>query len=211
MSGLVLEQHRPTLADLVGRRPALALLAAVVVLAAAALVLRSQEPVEEYVQREGLSFNFRYPAALAPVRRRGDELVRVESRRGDGLFVQSFAVEPLTLPAYRGEVGGLLPVVAVAEQAALARRFRAFELVGEGKTRLNEVPGYGIVFRARLGERRLFGREVLLPEPVAGPRRGVRLLLLATPSAGVTRAEDTGVRGVIKRPFRTFRFGTEAP
>ncbi len=211
MSGLVLERHRPTLPDLVGRRVAIAVAVLVALVAAAVLLLRSADPVDEYVQRSGLTFNFRYTRDLARLRSQGAEIVRLEQRRPGGLFVQSFAVEPLALPAYRGQIGGLLPVVSVAEQAALARRFRSFELVQEGKTSLNQVSGYAIVFRARLGARRLFGREILLPAPVPGSRRGVRLLLLATPSAGVNRAEDTGVRGVIKRPFRTFRFGTQAP
>jgi hypothetical protein len=219
--GLVADAHRPTLPDLVGPRlarlpaavrVAVAAVCAVVVLAVAALIAaRPGDDVTEYVQRNGLTFNFRYPDPLVRAAPQGDGLVRVEHVRPDRLFVQSFTVEPLELPAYRGAVGGLLPIVADGEMQALARRFREFELVQEGKTRLNEVPGYAIAFRARLGPRRLFGREVLLPEPLPGARRGVRLLLLATPSAGINRAEDVGVRGVIKRPFRTFRFGTEAP
>jgi len=221
VSGLVREEYGPTLPDVVGPRlrgvpgglRAMLAVAAVLLLAALAYMAlaRRAEAVNEYVQRDGLTFNFRYPDALALLQPRGAEIVHLERKRADGLFVQSFAVEPLELPAYRGEASGLLPVTADAEKAALARRFRDFELVQEGKARLNEVSGYGIVFRARLGERRLFGREVLLPEPKPGARRGVRLLLLATPAAGVSRPEDTGVRGVIKRPFRTFRFGTEAP
>lgn len=220
-AGIVAEEHRPTLPDLLGprlarlpaaARVALAATGAAVLVAVAVLVaLRPGEDVHEYVQRGQVAFNFRYPDPLARAEPRGPELVRLERRRPDGLFVQSFAVETLELPAYRGDVGGLLPIVAESEMTALARRFRDFELVQEGKTRLNEVPGYAIAFRARLGERRLFGREVMLPEPVPGGRRGVRLLLLATPSAGVSRAEEVGVRGVTKRPYRTFRFGTEAP
>jgi hypothetical protein len=220
-AGIVAEAHRPTAGDLLGPRLArlpaaarvpLAAAGALLVVAVAALVaLKPGEEVHEYIQRGQVAFNFRYPDPIARVAHRGAELVRLERRRPDGLFVQSFAVEPLELPAYRGESGGILPIVAETEMTALARRFREFELVQEGKTRLNEVPGYTITFRARLGARRLFGREVMLPEPVPGGRRGVRLLLLATPSAGVNRAEEVGVRGVIKRPYRTFRFGTEAP
>lgn len=219
--GIVADAHRPTLPDLAGPRLArlpvavrlaLAAVAVALLLAIVALIaLRPGEAVTEYVQRSGLTFNFRYPDPLVRAAPQGDEIVRVQQVRSDRLFVQSFAVEPLELPAYQGAVTGLLPIVADGEVKTLVRRFREFELVQEGKTRLNEVPGYAIAFRARLGTRRLFGRMVLLPEPKPGARRGVRLLLLATPSAGVNRAEEVGVRGVIKRPFRTFRFGTEAP
>jgi hypothetical protein len=219
--GLVADAHRPTLPELAGPwlarlpaavRIALAVVGAVLLLALIALIaLKPGDDVTEYVKRSGLTFNFRYPDPLVRVSPRGEEIVRLQNVRPDGLFVQSYAVEPLALPAYRGDVGGLLPIVADGEIRTLAQRFRQFELVQEGKTRLNQVPGYAITFRARLGQRRLLGREILLPEPVPGGRRGVRLLMLATPSAGIGRAEDVGVHGAIKLPFRTFRFGTEAP
>jgi len=215
---LVLDEHRPTLSDLLGRRlgrrgaRAVLVVAGVVVLAVvAALLLRAGEGEIEYVQRGALEFNFRYTSELKGARPQGAEIVRVERRRPDGLFVQSFAVESLRLPPYRGELSGFLPLYADREIRALAGRFREFELIQEGKTRLNEVPGYTVAFRARLGDRRLFGRVILLPEAVPGARRGARLVLLATPSAGVHKAEEVGLRGVVKRPYRTFRFGTEGP
>jgi hypothetical protein len=215
---LVAPEHRPTLGDLleprIGRR-ALWVLAGLAVLAAALLLLLTRGSGEGevvVVQRAGPApFNLVHTAGLRRVAPAGDELLRLEARRPDGLFVQSFAVEPLRLPAYRGEVGGALPVEAAREIERLRRRFADFELVRDGKARVNDVPGYAISFRARLGARRLYGRVVLLPEPDPGARDGVRLVLLATPAGGVSSATDVGVRGVTKRPFRTFRFGTERP
>ena len=182
------------------------------VAAAAWLVLRRADPPGQtsYVVREPVAFNLRAGDVLVRRPARGDELLHLERRRGD-LFLQSFAVAPLALAPYRGEAGGVLPIAADREIEALARRWPEFELVQEGKTRINEVPGYAIVFQARLGERRLFGREVLLPEPRPGARGGVRLLILATPAAGVSRATEVGVRGVTKTPYRTFRFGVTPP
>lgn len=211
------EAHRPTLPDLVGARAgrrgliALAVVAVLATLALAVKVLRPEDDGTDVVSRaEPVPFNFRYTAGLERVEPQGDERLRLVARRGP-LFIQSFAVSPLRLPAYRGDVGGTLPVFAAAEVEALRRRFAEFELVQDGKTRVNEVPGHVILFRARLGKRRLYGREVLLPEPAPGARDGVRLLLLATPAGGVSSASDVGIRGVVKRPFRTFRFGTEKP
>lgn len=182
-----------------------------VALALAFAVLRPEDDGIDVVSRaEPAPFNFRYTEGLEPAAPQGDERLRLEARRGD-LFVQSFAVSPLRLPAYRGDVGGTLPVFAAGEIEALRGRFAEFELIQDSKTRVNEVSGHVILFRARLGERRLYGRQVLLPEPVAGTRDGVRLLLLATPAGGVSRASEVGIRGVVKRPFRTFRFGTEKP
>lgn len=159
---------------------------------------------------EPAPFNLRYTEGLERVAPKAGELVRLEARRGD-LFIQSFAVSPLRLPPYRGDVSGNLPVIAAREIEALRARFAEFELIQDGKTRVNEVSGHVILFRARLGRRRLYGRQILLPEPVSGARDGARLELLATPAGGVSRASEVGVRGVIKRPYRTFRFGTEKP
>ncbi len=140
---------------------------------------------------------------------RAGELLRLERRSG-GRLLDSFVVEPLRLPAYTGDVGGVLPIVADRELAALRRRFPGLEPVQEGKARINKVAGYTMAFRASRRPR-LYGRVVLLPQPVPGARDGVRLLLLATPEAGAGNARDVGVRGLVKLPYRTFRFGTEAP
>jgi len=211
----VAPEFRPTLRDLIasrlGRR-GLRVAAAVAALLALALAYEVLRPVDDgidVVRREGpVQFNLRYTPPLAPVAPEGDELLRLEARRGD-LFVQSFAVSPLRLDPYRGDVGGVLPALAVREIDALRGRFAEFELVEDGKTRVNEVPGYNVLFRARMGKRRLWGRQVLLPGREPGARDGVRMLLLATPAAGVSNASEVGIRGVVKRPYRTFRFGVE--
>ena len=235
MPGLVLEEHRPTLADLLRPRLARAprwvrwALAAVVLLVALLVLWRAfaggSSGETHYVHKAPVVFNFRYPDAMHRVAPRSPEIIRVERRRGS-LFLDSFAVEPLSLPPFRGDVSGELPIDAEREIAALRKRFpQEFELTREGKARVNAVPGYDVQFRARLGERRLFGRLVLLPEPAAGEdladasgelqnarsRRGVRLLMLATPASGAVRSRDVGARGNLKTPFRSFRFGTEGP
>jgi hypothetical protein len=233
--GLVLEEHRPTLADLLRPRLARAprwvrwALAAVVVLVVLLVLWRvllgGSSGETHYVHRSPAVFNFRYPDAMHRVAPRAPEIVRVERRRGS-LFLDSFAVEPLSLPPFRGDASGELPVYAEREIEALRQRFPdGFQLTREGKARVNAVPGYDLQFRARLGGRRLFGRLVLLPEPAAGEdladasgelenarsRRGVRLLMLATPASGAVRPRDVGARGNLKTPFRSFRFGTEGP
>jgi hypothetical protein len=232
--GLVLEEHRPTLADLLRPRLARAprwvrlALGAVAVLVALFVLWRvfagGSSGETRYVHKAGVVFNFHYPGAMHAVASRSPEIIRVERRRGS-LFLDSFAVEPLSLPPFRGDVSGELPVYAEREIAALRNRFpREFELTREGKARVNAVPGYDVQFRARLGKRRLFGRLVLLPEPAgedladtsgelenARSRRGARLLMLATPASGAVRPRDVGARGNLKTPFRSFRFGTEGP
>ena len=51
-------------------------------------------------------------------------------------------------PAYEGDVGGVLPIVAARELEALKQRFPTLEPVEEGKARINKVAGYSLAFRA---------------------------------------------------------------
>ena len=216
MGAGVLAEHRPTLPELIGgkARWVIAGLAAVVLIPFALSFVGGAVTEVEVVQREPIEFNFRHSEAFKSVPPAGDELVRIEQQRS-GRLVQGFAVAPLQLPSYEGEVGGVLPVLAEGVIDELAGSVDQFELIEEGKARINDAAGYGIVYRGRFeGERRLYGRVVLLPEVVAERerrRRGVRLSITATPSAGVGKATDVGARGLTKKPFRSFRFGLEGP
>jgi len=211
----VLPEHRPTLPALLGARVrwvvwGVAALVALVVLSSLVGGPAASTDVE-VLRRSPVAFNFRHGDAFKPAALEGDEIVRIEQRR-NGKLVQAFAVSPLVLPAYKGDVGGVLPIAGDALIADLRESVEDFELIQEGKARVNTAAGYGIVYRGRLdGTRRLYGRVVLLPEPIASARSGVRISILATPAAGVGKAEDTGARGLTKKPFRSFRFGLEGP
>ena len=167
------------------------------------------------VVEEPTAFNLRHAETLPRVDERSGERLRLEQRRAGGLFLQSFAVTPLALPRYSGSPSGVYPVVAEDLKDRLARRFADFELVEEGRMRINEVPGYEVVFRARdTDERRLYGRYVMLvplTDPPTPQRAGVTLELLGTPAAGIPNAAAIGDAGALKLPLRSFRFGTEAP
>lgn len=213
---LVSDRHRPTLPELLAPLPrravvAVAVLAGLILVGLIGARLAPGEPSRVFVHRGEPPFNFAYGERLEPTTAARPEFVALEQRRGE-LFVQSFVVRAAALPAHRtGTIGGILPIVGDREVDALARRFQEFELVAEGKARINDVPGYEVIFRARLGERRLYGRVVLLPEPVPGSRRAVALELLGTPVSGVANARDVGNNGVLKLPLRSFRFGVERP
>ena len=142
------------------RAVAIAVLA-LLALAAAVLLLRGTSADGTHVVREApVAFNLRYPAPLREVAPAAGEWLHLE-REG----LDSFVVEPLELPAYEGDVGGVLPVVAARELEALKQRFPDLEPVEEGKARINQVAGYSLVFRASR-KPRLYGRLVLLPRPV---------------------------------------------
>jgi hypothetical protein len=170
--------------------------------------------VHEVVERP-VAFNLRHAETLPRVEAERDELLRLEALRDGRLFLHSFAVTALALPAYEGSPSGVFPVLAEDLKARLARRFAEFDLVEEGRMRINEQPGYEVVFRARNEEgRRLYGRFVMLvpfSDPPTPQRRGATLELLGTPAAGIPNAEAIGDAGALKLPLRSFRFGTEAP
>jgi hypothetical protein len=163
----------------------------------------------QVVVEEPVAFNLRHGDALQRVDPDPGELLALRSERGD-LFLQSFHVAPLRLPAYAGMPSGELPIVAERLKERLARRFAEFRLVEEGRITINETAGYEVVFTARSeDDRRLYGRWVMMVPVVAGERQGVVLELLGTPAAGIPNAEAIGDEGQLKLPMRSFRFGTD--
>lgn len=197
----------PTLPELLGPRRwrvvrAVAV-AAAVALAAALLWPPGDESV--VVGRGAVPFNFIHDDRLRVV---GPG--HVEQRRGR-TFVQSMRVTELRLPAYRGDVGGTLPILADRLAQRLGKQVPGFRVVSEGRARINENPGYGIAWEGERDGRRLFGRDYLLVPDEPAPRAGVRLALRSTYAGGVSEATAVGSDGLLKRPLRSFRFGTERP
>jgi hypothetical protein len=184
---------------------AIAALALLAFAAVVALARGTSEDGTRVVREAPLAFNLRHPDSMREVRPRAGEWLRLE-REG----LDSFVVLPLRLPAYEGDVGGILPVQASRELEGLRARFPDLEPVEEGKARVNQVAGYSMVFRISRRPRQ-YGRLVLLPQPVPGAIDGVKLLLIANPDAGADKARDVGARGELKTPYRSFRFGTEGP
>jgi hypothetical protein len=195
------------------RRPfrlaTIALLALVALVAVLLLVRKSEQPGTRVVHQGDPAFNLRFTGPLKQIANGPGELLHLEWRER-GVLLASFVVEPLRLPPYSGDVGGTFPLVASGEQDELARRFPALEPVEEGKARVNQVPAYSSTFRASR-KPRLYGRVVLLAAPVPGARDGFKITMLATPDGGADKAGDVAARGVLKTPYRTFRFGTQAP
>ena len=192
------------------RRAALVAGAALVVLAAFGL-RAALSGDHEFVHRQAPAFNLRWADPLKRVAPRPGDYLHLESRRGD-LFLQSFAVRRLVLPVYSGDPNGELPLFAESYIASLARRVQGFQRscdgCGEGKARINDISGYSINFRAKMGKRTLYGRDVLLLPDGLGARVGVVLEMRATPAAKVAGPETVGSGGVLKLPLRSFRFGT---
>jgi hypothetical protein len=192
------------------RRVTVGVAVALLVIAAVAGVLGASGGDVRYMHHSDPVFNLRYAgdALRRPPPPPGWALV-LDSHRG-GTFVQSFAVRPLRLPAHAGGASGYLPIYVDAYERALGRRLDAFVAVDEGKARINSAPGYQVTYQARRDGRTVFGRDVLLvPKDVPGAREAVVLRLLQTHAAGVHDGESVGSVGAIKKPYRSFRFGTD--
>jgi hypothetical protein len=211
----VAEEFRPTLREeLARRRPAtrraISGVLALVVLGLLVWVLAPNAKGVHYVHESSPVFNLRYADAFNRLEPQRGEFLHIRRKAG-GRVVDSFSVSRLTLPPYRGDVGGLLPVYAEGVLAELRTAYPGLQLVEEGKARVNLVAGYSILFSVGRGRDRMFGREVLLPEPKPGTRGGVRMALRTWKGSGVGKARDLGAGGALRAPYRSFRYGTEAP
>jgi len=135
--------------------------------------------------------------------------VRVQNHSSHGALEYSFAVNPLVLAPYSGELSAELPVYATGYIRGLSQRDQDFALRGEGKTRVNNLTGYEILYTTDVGGREMYGRDVLLLPERPGVREGVDIVMLtsATASSQVTSPIEVATTGVLLRPLRSFAFG----
>lgn len=228
------ELLRPRLRAL-GRRGRilLGLVVAALVALIAVLLISKEASVASYTQTAGdararglepLEFRFDRSSRLQLSKPAG-AYVQAE-RTKDGVLVARFTVRPFRMERRPGALASYLPLIAVDLQRADARRYENFRLQFEGRARVNEVEGYQYAFTTRLRQegrppRQLFGRVVVLPEPYSyedpeaeyppgrNPTRGVLLTMLATTLDEAPSATRVGDEGILQRPFRSFRYGTD--
>jgi len=177
--------------------------ALVAVLAAAALTLENTS--YSHSGRVPFSFSYRGLFKVAP---EPGGYVRVRSLGPGGELRYSFAVNPLLLPPYSGEVAAELPLYA----DTYIRRLRAirpgFVLIGEGfaRTSLHGLPGYEILYRTSSAGQDLYGRDMLLLPKSRGVREGVAIVMLSEPGGQVTGPAKVASTGVLAHPLKTFGF-----
>jgi hypothetical protein len=152
------------------------------------------------------SFSYRSLYRVAPD---AGGYVRLERHRSDGRLEDSFAVGPLTLPPYSGWQTGELALYAAGYIDRLRASDRHFVLRGEGKTRVNAVPAYQVVYTTVLDGQEMYGRNVLLLAQRPHVRRGVNIVMLTSPTANsqVTSPQEVASEGVLLRPLKTFTLG----
>lgn len=136
--------------------------------------------------------------------------VKVQARGDEDELKYSFAVDPLTIPAYSGELFGELPLYAAAYIRTLRHRYEDFVLRGEGKTRVNtSLVGYQVLYTAEVEGQEMYGRDVMLLPHGNGVREGVDIVMLTSTTATtqVTSPLEVAGTGVLLRPLKTFAFG----
>ena len=186
-----------------------AVVGAIALLLAAALAAGLTLENAHYAHGGSVRFSFEY-RDLYRVRPEAGGYVRVQSDYANGALKYSYAVAPLSVPAYTGAVQGEMPLYAGRFIAGLARRYRGFVLRGEGKTKVNNtLIGYQVAFTADVRGAEMYGRDVLFTRPVAHPRAGVVVSMLAAPAANasVHSPLEVAESGVLLRPLKTLTLG----
>ena len=212
----VREEFQPTLPVLVRKRFGLPerttivlLLVALALLAVAVVLVRPRvDTISNVVHREDPRFTMEYAnTALRSVEPQGDELVRLEGRRGRQ--AATVTVRPLDLPATSGDVAhGLLPVYASGHIRELAREIDGFRLTAQHRARINDAPGYEMRFQTGGADRRMLGIDLLLL-PEEETTEGALLLSLRRDVEGpivLTRPERRFAERV-SQAFRSLRYG----
>jgi hypothetical protein len=211
---LVLPEYGPTLPEIARRRfgwperTTIALLIGVgALIVIAVLLVRPQvDPLTKYVHHEDPVFNLLYDRrALHETAPRGDELVRLEGRRGR--MSAAIAVARLDLPGATGDVAhGYLPAYASQHIRELQAELPAFRLVNEGRARVNGAPGYEVRFRCG----RTLGNDLMiLPSE---EEAGGALLVSARRRVTGGRPGKTERKfdDAVAEAYRSFKYGTAA-
>ena len=184
-----------------------AVIGAGVALAAAVLGLVLTLEPAHYSRGGQVPFSFSYKG-LYRVAPDSGGYVKLASRYPNGSLKYSYAVAPLLLPPYSGGISGELPRYATSYVTRLSARDAHFVLRGEGKTRVNSVPGYHVLYTASVEGREVLGRDVLLLPPRSGVRGGVAIEMLTSPTATaqVKAPSEVASTGILLRPLKTFSF-----
>lgn len=204
-------QYGPTLGTLLAprwrtARPAWRALVIAAGVAAFALVVGLALSLLDatYSQGAPVPFSFKYKGLYRTTPNPGG-YVRI-ARDSGGRLGDSYAVAPLRLGAYTGDVTGELPVFAAGYTHTLAARFAHFRFEGEGKTRISStLGGYEVLYSAVVDGRTMHGRDVMLLPEHSGVRAGVVVEMLT--SEPVTVSEPVASSGVLEVPLKSFSFG----
>ncbi len=183
-------------------------LAAVVAVGVVVAVLATRDA--QLVHDGDPVFNLVYePDRLAEAEPRAGELARLEGRQGR--VSVAVTVRPLRLPPYRGDVAkGLLPIHAQLYLDRLRARDRTFTLREEGRSTVNDAPGYQVAYRTGSGRRLVFRRDIFVVPDEEAPRLGAQLTFENRRPRRMGPAAAALVKAA-RSALRSFNFGTGRP
>jgi hypothetical protein len=211
-------EYRPTLPELIAPRidslprivgRILVAVALVVVVVIVALVLRLHDPVYTH-SGPPASFTTSYSRAMTLERTPHGWPFELRENSSVGLAA-SFEIQTLHLPRYRGEISGLLPVVAAGMISHLEATEPSFVLWSQGRTRIRTTPGYTFTFQRTIDGRPYWGRYVLITPQISGDREGLLITMLTDPAllasakAPIT-PDSVGSVGVLFEPLERLNF-----
>ena len=176
------------------RRTVLISLAALVVLAGFALLIRGDDGRTEFAHDGRNAFTLRYPPSMKPVAAQPGEIVRFEARRG--ALAVSLAIRGADFPQRRFPD---LPIVASLHGDELRARLPELQLRDEGRTRLSGQPAYELNYRFGPAGRRSSGRDVLVFPDESGLRDGA---ILSTRTVKPGQPLNEGDRDLVKEVRR---------
>ncbi len=193
------------------RTTAAVLVAALVVLTLLALLV-FYDPLggkQQYVHRQAPAFNVLLtPSLVKRTTPHPGELLRLRGhRRGLDLAV---TVRPLHLPAYRGDVAGMLPAFTVNYAGRLAGSVSNFKLQADGKARVHTAPGYQVGFSYGSAQRPGTGIDILaVPPELPGVRDGAIITFRQVNGRRRLGARGRALVKAMRSAFRSFEFGPD--
>lgn len=197
----------PAIARRVGLVLIVALVAAIV-----AYALRGRYPA--FSQRAPVAFHLTYPPSLTRQPTPHGALLLLEMHSGTQL-VDSLEIDPLRLPAYHGEISGLLPVIAANYERKLAEQVGpTFTPWSLGRTRVINTPAFTFTYERRIDGTLYFGRVTFITKNLSGDRRGLMLSLLTLPvtlnpvtDPAPPTPDAVGEGGVLADPYSGLHIG----
>ncbi len=136
----------------------------------------------------------------------GRESLRLETPAGVSAK-RTFAVQPLTLPAYEGAIEGVLALQAERLMREISDADPSLITIAEGPILLEEQPGYEIYYQVSQGGRTIYGRRVLIFPPQAGARAGLDLTMTGQRDAQTQTAAVLAQQPPLREPFESLVVG----
>jgi len=170
-----------------------------------------------------VDFQFDYPKSWvmdpASSQDGASNFVRVERRITDkgGKFTQeNFAVGYFSGSGSEQGDKALLPKIAKQLEEKFAHGFSNYRLISQGPAKVGDYSGYEFRFESTIkdtahGSVTVWGRTVLLPNPKAGEKHGVTIVIMGSSLAPeIKNASDVGVKGQLPIILKSFKLGKDA-